>query len=88
MNLKHRLVRAISLLGAAFVFAANGMSARAGHGSRAMAVARINGFDKPGLPNGDVNQTGCRVEKRDIGRASDRPDVGDFARSATHLDQS
>jgi hypothetical protein len=47
------------------------MRARAGHGSCATSVARINGIDKPRLPDGDVNQTGRRIEKRDIRRASD-----------------
>ena len=38
------------------------------------------------LPDGDMNQACCRVEKRDVRRAPDRPDVGDFARGAAHLD--
>ena len=53
-----------------------------------MAGARINGFDKPRLPDGDVNETSCRIEEGNIGRACDRPDVGDFARGAAYLDQS
>jgi len=35
-----------------------------------MAVSRVDGVDKSGLADGDVNQTGCRVAKRDIRRAS------------------
>jgi len=38
------------------------MRARAGHSPRGMAGARVDGIDKPRLPDGDVNQTGCRVE--------------------------
>src|ERR1700736_2864124 len=62
-----------------------GVRAWAGRGSRAPAVARIDGFDKPGLADGDVDETRCRIEKRDIGRACDRPDLGDLARTAVHL---
>src|SRR6478609_3267880 len=65
-----------------------GVRARAGRGSRAPAVARIDGFDQPGLADGDVNETGGRVKERDIGRACDWPDIGDFARRAAHFDQS
>jgi hypothetical protein len=63
------------------------MRAGTGHRPRGMAVSRIDGVDKPGFSDGDVNQTGRRVEKRDIGRASDRPDSGGFARGAAYLDQ-
>src|SRR4051812_27714364 len=46
------------------------MRARAGHGSRVTSVARIDGFDEPRLTDGDMNQTGRRIEKRDVRRAS------------------
>jgi len=51
------------------------MRAGAGHGPRGLAVGRVDGVDKPELPDRDVNETRCRVEERDIGRAADRPDV-------------
>jgi hypothetical protein len=47
------------------------MRAGACQGPRAVSVARINGIDESGLPDGDMNQTGRRIEKRDIRRASD-----------------
>ena len=52
-----------------------GVGAHAGHCSRVVAGARIDGFDKPGLADGDVNEAGRRVEESHIGRACNRPDV-------------
>src|SRR6476620_2198522 len=63
------------------------MSVVTGNGLRAMTGVRIDGFDKPRLADRDVNQTGCRVKERDIGWASDRPDVGYLARAAIDFDQ-
>jgi hypothetical protein len=63
------------------------MSVGAGSGLHAVSGARIDGFDKPRLPDRDVNQTGRGVEERHVRRAGDRPDVGDLAGAAIDFDQ-